>query len=228
MIRRIVLRILRRCEHGRIVIVEPDGRRHELGDPGARLRVEIQVRDERFWPALRRGGLGAAEAYGRGWFECDDLVALVRILALELREVDHLRRLLIPFQRAGRLVPRNTKRRARDHIAAHYDLGDRLFELFLDDSMSYSSAVFDPRGIDLAGAQREKHDRICRKLELTPGDHLLEIGSGWGALAVHAAGRYGCRVTTTTISEAQHAATLRRARAGVRTGSRCRWTITAT
>ncbi len=213
MIRRIALRILGRFEHGRIVIDEPDGQRHELGPADAELRVHIRVHDKRFWPALRRGGLGASEAYGEGWFDCDDLVALVRIFALELRDVDHLRRLLIPFQRVGRLVPRNTKKAARQHIAAHYDLGDQLFGLFLDETMSYSSAVFEPPGATLAEAQREKIDRICRKLELTPDDHLLEIGSGWGSFAVHAAERYGCRVTTTTISEAQYASTCKRVRA---------------
>ena len=212
MTRRIALRLLAHLNHGRMVIIEPDGQRHELGPTDAALRVNIEVRDKRFWPAMRRGGLGAAEAYGEGWFECDDLVALVQIFALELRDVDHLRRALIPFQRIGRLVPRNTRRAARKHIAAHYDLGDQLFELFLDETMSYSSAVFEPAGISLAEAQREKIDRICRKLELGPADHLVEIGSGWGSLAVHAAERYGCRVTTTTISEAQHAATLARVR----------------
>ena len=212
MIRRIVLRILARFEYGRIVVDEPDGQHHEFGPADSDLRVHIEVRDQRFWPALRRGGLGASEAYGEGWFECDDLVALVRIFALELRDVDHLRRYLIPFQRFGRLVPRNTKRAARKHIAAHYDLGDQLFELFLDETMSYSSAVFEPAGVSLAEAQREKLDRICRKLELTPDDHLVEIGSGWGSLAVHAAERYGCKVTTTTISEAQYAATVERVR----------------
>jgi len=213
MIRRIALGVMSRFEYGRIVIDEPGGRRHELGPVDATLRVHVRVRDPRFWGALRRGGLGASQAYGEGWFECDDLVALVRIFALELRDVDHLRRLLIPLQRVGGLLPRNTRNAAREHIAAHYDLGDQLFELFLDESMSYSSAVFERADATLAEAQHEKVDRICRKLELTPDDHVVEIGSGWGAFAVHAAGRYGCRVTTTTISEAQYAATLERVRA---------------
>ncbi|MDQ3719242.1 MAG: cyclopropane-fatty-acyl-phospholipid synthase family protein [Actinomycetota bacterium] len=212
MTRRIALRLLARLGHGQVVIFEQDGQRHDLGPADAALRVEIEVRDKRFWAAIRRGGLGAAEAYGEGWFECDDLVALVRIFALELRDLDRLRRALIPLQRIGRLVPRNTRGAARKHIAAHYDLGDQLFELFLDETMSYSSAVFEPAGISLAEAQREKIDRICRKLELGPADHLVEIGSGWGSLAVHAAERYGCRVTTTTISRAQHAATAARVR----------------
>jgi cyclopropane-fatty-acyl-phospholipid synthase len=110
-------------------------------------------------------------------------------------------------------VPRNTRRRSQRHIAAHYDLGDDLFELFLDDSMTYSCAEFERPGMTLAEAQDAKLDRVCRTLELRPDDHLLEIGSGWGSLAGYAARRYGCRVTTTTISRSQHAAAVERVRA---------------
>jgi cyclopropane-fatty-acyl-phospholipid synthase len=110
------------------------------------------------------------------------------------------------------MVPRNNRRRARRHIAAHYDLGNDLFELFLDEGMTYSAALFEDTSTNLADAQEAKLDQICRRLELRPDDHLLEIGSGWGSLALHAASKYGCRVTTTTISEAQRA----RAQARVR------------
>jgi cyclopropane-fatty-acyl-phospholipid synthase len=98
---------------------------------------------------------------------------------------------------------RNTKRGSRRNIEAHYDLGNDFFQLFLDETMSYSCAVFDDETTALADASREKIDRICRKLDLQPSDHLLEIGTGWGELAIHAASRYGCRVTTTTISRQQ-------------------------
>ena len=110
-------------------------------------------------------------------------------------------------------MARNTRDRARRHVAAHYDLGDDLFELFLDGTMTYSCALFDSPGMTLADAQERKLDAICRKLELRPDDHVLEIGSGWGSFAIHAAGRYGCRVTTTTISREQHATTTERVRA---------------
>ncbi len=212
MTRRIALRLLAHLNHGRMVIIEPDGQRHELGPTDAALRVNIEVRDKRFWPAMRRGGLGAAEAYGEGWFECDDLVALVQIFALQLRDVDHLRRALIPFQRIGRLVPRNTRRAARKHIAAHYDLGDDLFERMLDPTMMYSCALFDEPGLTLEQASTAKLELIFDKLDLQPSDHLLEIGTGWGSLAVHAARTRGCRVTTTTISRDQHATAVRRVR----------------
>jgi len=107
-------------------------------------------------------------------------------------------------------VPRNSRLRARRHIAAHYDLGDHLFELFLDDGMTYSSALFEDEAATLEEAQEAKLDQICRRLELKPDDHVLEIGSGWGSLSLHAASKYGCRVTTATISEAQHARTVAR------------------
>ena len=102
------------------------------------------------------------------------------------------------------MVPRNDHDGAARNIAAHYDLGNQLFSLFLDPTMMYSCAYFDSPEATLEEAQHAKLDRVCRALELGPDDHLLEIGTGWGAMAVHAAQRYGCRVTTTTISQEQH------------------------
>ena len=108
---------------------------------------------------------------------------------------------------------RNTRAGSRRNIAHHYDLSNEFFRLFLDDSMMYSSAVFDRDDTPLAEAQLAKLDRICQKLELTAADHLLEIGTGWGALAIHAARNYGCRVTTTTVSQEQHRLATERVRA---------------
>ena len=113
-------------------------------------------------------------------------------------------------------MPRNSRRAARRHISAHYDLGNDLFALYLDESMMYSSAVFPHPEATLAEAQEHRLERICQALELGPDDHLLEIGTGWGAMAAHAASHYGCRVTTTTISREQRDGALRRIRdAGV-------------
>jgi cyclopropane-fatty-acyl-phospholipid synthase len=109
-------------------------------------------------------------------------------------------------------VPRNTRDAAPRHIAAHYDLGNSLFEILLDDNMTYSCAVFEEPEATLRGAQQAKLDRVCRKLELGPDDHVVEVGTGWGSFALPAAGRYGCRVTTTTISREQHAAAAERVR----------------
>ena len=132
--------------------------------------------------------------------KADDLVTLVRIGARELPRVDPWRRPLAPLRSAFTRIPRNTRAASREHIAAHYDLGNDMFRLFLDDSMTYSCAYFESPGLTLGEAQEAKLDRVCRKLELTPDDHVVEIGTGWGSFALHAAGRYGCRVTTTTIS----------------------------
>jgi cyclopropane-fatty-acyl-phospholipid synthase len=210
--RTIVLAGLGRIRSGRIELHEA-GRRHAFGPAGADLRVRIDVRDERAWRPILRGSHGVADAYLQGWWDCDDLVALVRIGAREIPRLDPLRRALLPLRRG---VPRNTRLGSRRHIRAHYDLGNDLFAAFLDETMSYSCASFDVPGLTLLDAQQAKLERICDRLELSPADHLLEIGTGWGGLAIHAAQRYGCRVTTTTISREQHALAQQRVReAGV-------------
>jgi cyclopropane-fatty-acyl-phospholipid synthase len=144
-----------------------------------------------------------------GLWSSRDLVEVSRIACRNLGPLDALRRrlqpVLGPLQRVAGLVPENTRGGARRHISAHYDLGNRLFESFLDERLMYSCAVFNDPDETLDQAQLNKLERICDALELGPDDHLLEIGTGWGGLAAHAAGTRGCRVTTTTISREQHA-----------------------
>ncbi|MDX6606690.1 MAG: cyclopropane-fatty-acyl-phospholipid synthase, partial [Solirubrobacterales bacterium] len=151
-----------------------------------------------------------------GIWDCDDLVALIRIACRNMGSLDRWRRrlhpLLAPLQRTVWRVPRNSRRASRRHISAHYDLGNDLFALYLDESMMYSSALFPDPESTLADAQENRLERICRTLELGPDDHLLEIGTGWGGMAAFAASRYGCRVTTTTISREQREGALRRIR----------------
>jgi cyclopropane-fatty-acyl-phospholipid synthase len=202
---------LRRIESGRLEVVE-GGRRHFFGPSDSALRATITVRSPRFWRSFFGGSAGLARSYRDGEWECDDLVSLVRIGAREMPRLDRMRRPLNPFHRAFTRVARNTPALARTHVAAHYDLGDDLFEVFLDGTMTYSCALFDPPHISLAEAQERKLDAICRRLDLRPGDHVLEIGTGWGSFAIHAAGRYGCRVTTTTISRSQHDTAVERVR----------------
>jgi cyclopropane-fatty-acyl-phospholipid synthase len=208
--RRIVLGLLRGTRGGELVLVE-DGERLRFGEIVAErpLRAELQVRSERFYRQLLRGSIGLCESYMDGLWECEDLVALTRIAALNVGALDRLRRLLapvlIPVQRWGRWTARNTPGRSRRRIAAHYDLGNELFALFLDRTMMYSCAVFETPEASLEEASLTKLERVCAKLELGPEDHVLEIGTGWGGFAVYAAERYGCRVTTTTISREQHA-----------------------
>jgi cyclopropane-fatty-acyl-phospholipid synthase len=213
--RRIVLRALRGIRGGELELHE-DGQRIVLGrlDPARPLRAVIEVRSPRFYRQLLRGSVGLCESYVDGLWDCDDLVALTRIAALNVGGLDRLRRvlapLLAPVQRWARSAARNTPGRARRQIEAHYDLGNELFGLFLDETMMYSCAVFEHPGADLREASLAKLERICRRLDLRPDDHVLEIGTGWGGFAVYAAANYGCRVTTTTISREQHAYALER------------------
>ena len=212
--RRLALSVFSRTRDGRLNLIEPGGRRLGFGDPGSDLNATVEVHSPRFYRALLGGSVGLGEAYRDGVWDCDDLVALARIAARNLSPLDRWRRrlhpVLSPLQRTLWRVPRNSRRASRHHISAHYDLGNDLFALYLDESMMYSSAVFPTPDATLAEAQEHRLERICQALKLGPDDHLLEIGTGWGALAVHAASRYGCRVTTTTISREQREGALRR------------------
>ncbi len=194
---------------GALTVVE-GCERHRFGDVASddSLQATIRVEDPRFYSRIALGGsLGAAEAYMDGLWLCDDLTALVRVMvrnrdALEGMERG-LARLAAPLRRLVHFFDRNTMAGSRRNIAAHYDLGNEFFALFLDETMMYSCAVFERPDMSLAEASRAKLERICRKLELSPSDHVLEIGTGWGGFAIHAAARFGCRVTTATISQQQ-------------------------
>ncbi|HEY6638212.1 MAG TPA: cyclopropane-fatty-acyl-phospholipid synthase family protein [Solirubrobacterales bacterium] len=212
--RRLGLRALAGIQDGRLELVEPDDKRLSFGEPDAELRATLQVHSQRFYRAMLGGSVGLGEAYRDGVWDCDDLVTLVRIAARNMGPLDRWRRrlhpLLAPLQRTVWRVPRNSKRASPRHISAHYDLGNDLFALYLDESMMYSAAVFPHPQATLAEAQEHRLERICQALELGPEDHLLEIGTGWGAMAAYAAANYGCRVTTTTISREQREGALRR------------------
>jgi cyclopropane-fatty-acyl-phospholipid synthase len=211
--RTIVSAMLGGLRGGRLEIVEPDGRRREFGPPDADLAATVTVDHPAFWRAAARGTRHLGELYAEGGWGCDDLVTLVRIFAREMPRFDRLRAPLTPLRTVLTRIPRNTRAAARRHISAHYDLGNDMFRLFLDETMTYSCALFEDPGMTLRDAQLAKLDRVCRKLDLAPDDHLVEIGTGWGSLALHAAGEYGCRVTTTTISTEQHAIATERVRA---------------
>jgi len=208
--RRAVHALLARLRGGTVELVEDDVVRTFgtlAGEPP--LHARIAVRDPAFHTGLLRGGAGAARAYTDGLWDCDDLVALVRIAARAMPALDRWRERLLPltapWSHAAWRLRANTRARARERIAAHYDLGNRLFSRFLDETMLYSCALFERPQTTLHEAQLAKLDRICRRLDLRPGERLLEIGTGWGGLALHAARRYGVHVTTTTISREQHA-----------------------
>jgi cyclopropane-fatty-acyl-phospholipid synthase len=209
------VRLLRRLRGGQLTVVTPDGQTLRFGEPSS-LATTVTIRDPRAWREWLRGSYGMASSYADGMWECDDLVVLTRIAARNIAVLDRLRARLapirLPIQRVTRRVHAPTIRRSRRQIAAHYDLGNDLFATFLDETMMYSAAYFPTPQASLHEASVAKLDRVCRKLELGPQDHLLEIGTGWGGLAVHAAGRYGCRVTTTTISREQHDLAVERVR----------------
>ncbi|MBY6028015.1 cyclopropane-fatty-acyl-phospholipid synthase family protein [Halomonas sp. DP8Y7-1] len=210
-----VLGHLAKLKHGHITLI--DGHeRHLLGEDGE-LSVTLVVRHSRAWKRMAMGGsVGAAEAYMEGDWDVDDLVGLIRLFALNIDQVNDdvergvasLGRLLL----SGLLrLQRNSRKGAKRNIAAHYDIGNDLFETFLDrEHWMYSSAVFPSPDASLEEASTHKLDVMLDKLDVQPHHHLLEIGTGWGGLAIHAAKTRGCRVTTTTISEEQYQHTARR------------------
>ncbi len=219
MLRGRVLAQLGEVVNGQIVIEDACGR-VECGRAGGQA-VRVRVTDPEFYRAVAAGGsVGAGESYMAGHWHCDDLVALVRTL---VRNRDVLDAMESGWARLGgwalrrwHALRRNTEAGSRRNIAAHYDLGNEFFSLFLSADQMYSSAYWQDPHDTLEGASQRKLQLVCEKLRLCPRDHLLEIGTGWGALAVYAATHCGCRVTTTTISREQYAAACARvAQAGV-------------
>jgi cyclopropane-fatty-acyl-phospholipid synthase len=181
------------------------------------VRVYIDVVHPSIYQDVAFGGSpGSGEAYMKGSWQCSDLLGLVRIF-LRNRDVldtmDYgLTRLKAPIHKLMHVFSRNTRMGSKKNISAHYDIGNDLFRLFLDDTMMYSSAYYKNPEMTLDQAALAKLDLVCQKLDLKPDDHLLEIGTGWGGLALHAAQNYGCKVTTTTISEEQYQLSLNRVR----------------
>ncbi|MCX6866390.1 MAG: cyclopropane-fatty-acyl-phospholipid synthase [Verrucomicrobia bacterium] len=183
--------------------------RHQTFGTTGGLTATITVYDRAFYTDLAFGGsIGAGEAYMAGFWSADNLTALVRIIVLNRRVLMDIERGLAAFMqslyRVMHVIRKNTEAGCKKNIAAHYDLGNDFYSLWLDATMTYSCNIFEHNNATLEDAATAKYDRICRKLALTPDDHVLEIGTGWGGFAIHAAKHYGCRVTTTTISQHQY------------------------
>jgi cyclopropane-fatty-acyl-phospholipid synthase len=199
---------------GSLTIVE-DGHRRTWGEGAP--TATVHVRSPEFWPMLLRGSRGIADSYAADMWHSPDLVAVIRVAARNAVLIDKVRAWFAPvrwpLQQGRALLTRNTRARSRAGIAAHYDLGNQLFSRMLDPTMSYSCAVFERPGASLEEASLSKLELVCRKLELGPDDRLMEIGTGWGGLAVYAASTRGCHVTTTTISREQHDYAVERVRA---------------
>jgi cyclopropane-fatty-acyl-phospholipid synthase len=207
------LTLLRQIRVGSLTIVE--GRRRHVFGSGAPTAT-INLHTSQFWPMLMRGSRGLAESYAQRMWDSPDLVAVIRLAARNAVVIDRARSwtapLWTPAQRVRGALHRSTRQRSRRDIAAHYDLGNELFSRMLDPTMMYSCAMFERDGMTLEEASIAKLERVCRQLELGPEDRVLEIGTGWGGFAVHAARTRGCEVTTTTISSAQHDYALQRVR----------------
>ena len=190
---------------GRLRVREGD--RHWCFGRGEPL-IEVEIRDPAFWPALAFGGtVGAGESFMDGSWECDDLTGLVQLLLRHrpaLMDMEEgLARLSAPLRALLHRARDNNRHGSRRNIAAHYDLGNDFYRLWLDETLMYSSALFARPDMSLAEASTAKLELICQKLDLRPGDQVLEIGTGWGGFALHAADRYGCRVTSLTLSREQ-------------------------
>ena len=211
--KRILFSRLAGLQYGSITIREGEtemrlGQSHPTSDL-TEIHVTLDIKNTQFYGEVVFGGsIGAGEAYMQGYFECSNLTDLIRLMARNQSLLDNLEqglaRLTAPIQKWLHFINKNTQLGSRRNIAAHYDLGNDFFEMMLDPTMMYSSAVFQSPDQTLEEASYTKLDMICKKLALTKADHVLEIGTGWGGFAIYAAKHYGCRVTTTTISQQQY------------------------
>ena len=205
---RVLLAAASRIRVGHLVVVLPDGRRRSFGDAASEVHGEIDIHDRAAMVRLLIDGeTGAGEAYMDGQWSSPDLAALLLLAAMNRQQLSLVGGWWRAPTQAIRVLAhrlrRNTMRQARKNIASHYDLSNELYRLFLDESMTYSSAVFASPSQSLEDAQRNKYARVADLAGVTPGMHVLEIGSGWGSFAIFLAGERGARVTTITISEEQ-------------------------
>jgi len=208
--RRLVLAMLEKLEYGRLTVkdsrmVKKFGRE----TPEFTVSATIRVHREDFYRFCAFGGsIGAGEAFMLGYWTSDNLTDVMRIIVRNQQVFDEMDQgwtmLSRPVNQLFHLIRRNTPTGSKENIMAHYDLGNDFYRLFLDETMTYSSGIFETPQCSLKAASIAKYDRLCRKLDLGPNDHLLEIGTGWGGFALYAAQKYGCEITTTTISQQQY------------------------
>ncbi|NMH58906.1 SAM-dependent methyltransferase [Alteromonas ponticola] len=208
--RRIFFKALSQIKFGKITIEERGEEVVSFGQPDRGLHAHVNILCPTAYRHLLLGGsVASGETYMNGLWTTRDLTAVIRIFARNLPMLDQweqkFRWLTMPYWKIQHFLNRNSLGQAKRNIEAHYDLGNRLYRTFLDDSMMYSSAIYPDPNASLAEAQQHKLHTICEKLQLNEDDHLLEIGTGWGGLAIYAAKHFGAKVTTTTISEEQHA-----------------------
>ena len=207
--KKLIITQFKKINYGCIILNENNSK-VIFGDEGSKLKTEVNIYSDEFYILAGSGGdLGIAEAFAAGYWDAVDMVTLIQIV-IKNQEVQKsleggLAKLISPINRYIHRSRRNTVSGSKENIVAHYDLSNEFFQTWLDKSMTYSCAIFEPQNLSLFEASKEKLDRICRKLNIQAGDHVVEIGTGWGSFALHAVKEYGCRVTTTTISNEQHA-----------------------
>lgn len=204
-----ILKNLRQLKLGQLKIIDGNEVYRFAGNGNDEISATIYVHDARFYGEIAFGGsIGAGEAYMLGYWTADNLTDVIRIMCLNQTVMDTLEGgyqwLTKPFMKMLHWLNSNTTEGSRKNIAAHYDLGNEMFALFLDPTMMYSSAMFNADTHNLQAASELKLKTICDKLHLKPSDHVVEIGTGWGGFAIYAAKHYGCKVTTTTISKQQY------------------------
>lgn len=204
--RRQVFSRLKNLKKGRLTLIE-NGQKFEFGHDKS-IAATITVNDAHFYGEIAFGGsIGAGEAYMLGYWSADNLTDVIRMMAANQQVMDTLEGgyqwASKPILKVLHWLNRNTADGSRKNIAAHYDLGNDFFKLWLDSNMMYSSAIFTPLDMSLEAASNKKLRVICDKLDLKPTDHVVEIGTGWGGFAIYAASYYGCKVTSTTISQQQ-------------------------
>src|SRR5690554_1270160 len=204
-----LFKVLSNLRFGHLMMVENGQVVGDFGDPKAVTKARIDVLDPNTYTRfLFQGDIGAGEAFIQHEWTSPNVTHVIRVFAMNMSALDKIERrfawLSWPLHMLGHLRRNNSKRQARQNIAEHYDLGNELYSRFLDPHMQYSSAVYPAHDALLEEAQEHKLKRLCNMLELSEHDHLVEIGTGWGGLAIYAATHYGCHVTTTTISEEQY------------------------
>tara|TARA_Y100000758_G_scaffold129408_1_gene91338 strand:- start:2136 stop:3425 length:1290 start_codon:yes stop_codon:yes gene_type:complete len=203
----ILFRKLKGINNGELTIID-GAKKHTFGSAGSAFKAELEVYSQEFYVFLGSGGTnGAAEAYTAGYWSSKNLVTLIQLIIKNKNTLlgleSGLARLTNPITKLIHKQRQNTLQGSKNNILAHYDLSNDFYKLWLDPTMTYSSGIFSRKESSMQDASVEKIDRICRKLNLSSKDNVLEIGTGWGSFAVHAAKNYGCKVTTTTISDNQ-------------------------
>lgn len=215
MAKSLIQKRLRPLQYGSLTLVENNvsttfGDQNKCATSLTPIHVKLNILDSRFYGEVVFGGsIGAGEAYMQGYFTCDNLTDLIRLMVRNQDLLDNIETgfasLTRPIQKWLHTLNRNTQQGSKRNISAHYDLGNDFFQYMLDPTMMYSAAIFEPTNTRLEQASINKLERICQKLQLTASDHVVEIGTGWGGFAIYAAKNYGCKITTTTISQQQYA-----------------------